>query len=165
MWGLVSWFLSENHKKSIFWHYIVILKGFSNEHFCSSGPLKHFVYAQNWIGKTFFWHDTPSSASEGPSHCSTLGDYRFFAKFFCQSEITSVICMKNWFYVQNYGMIVYRESGFAKKWQNWIAPFLFNWIPGLIPKNYCIYCPHSFLLHSLLLRFSFLLRFFRALKK
>ena len=59
------------------------------------------------------------------------GVYRFFAKKSCQSEITIVISMKNWSCVQNFGMIVYRESGFVQNGQNWIAPIFFSWIPGL----------------------------------
>ena len=41
-----------------------------------------------------------------------------FCKKNGKSEIIIVISMKNWSSVQNFGMIVYRESGFVQNGQN-----------------------------------------------
>ena len=52
-----------------------------------------------------------------------------FAKNICQSDITTVISTKKWSFVQNFGTIEFRESGFAKwaELEGFLGPsFIFN---------------------------------------
>ena len=88
------------HSKTGSTHFQVIVRSFSFEYtvFRFEKPIKH--------------------SFEATSYSDENRLLPVFYKKFSQSEITIVISMKNWSCVQNFGMIVYRESGFVQNGQN-----------------------------------------------
>ena len=97
---------------------MVILKSFLMNIFVPHDPLNTSYMLKIESKKLFFDMIHPPRLMKDLVTVRLWAITVLFAKIFCPSEITSVICMKNWFYVQNFGMIVNREGGYAKKWQN-----------------------------------------------